>query len=234
MTGTPLKLVGHLFMEQPRLPPMPWPYGYVVAANGVFVWARRQGLEALIPVTSCTLGGLHPIEPYVRLAPPPVDVGLVSEMLRLCRASQTPDGDFLEILFYLAWDSHLGWQLTVPVQEQQAMRVTPVLDALNQTQYAHALLEIHSHEMEAFFSATDTADEQGFRLYGVVGHVGSEREHAPEIRMRVGIYGHFWDIPASTVLSLPSCVADCVKRDPLRDGKSWREKTRVEEAPDRA
>jgi len=234
MTETPLKLVGHLLMEQPTLPPMPWPYGYVMAHNGVFVWARRQGLEALIPVTSCTIRGLHPVEPYVRLAYRPVDVGLVSEMLRLCRAARTPDGDFLEILFYLAWDSPHGWQLTVPVQKQQAMCVTPVIDALDSAHYADTLLEIHSHKMEAFFSGTDTADEQGFRLYGVVGYVGSDGEHAPEIRIRVGIYGHFWDISAATVLSLPGGITDCVAQDRLRREKPWREKTRVQEAPDGA
>ena len=128
MTGTPLKLVGHLLMEQPTLPPMPWPYGYVVASNGVFVWAKREGLEALIPVTSSRIRGLYPVELYVHLSYPPVDVGLVSEMLRLSAEARTPSGDPLEMLFYLAYDSQRGWLLTIPVQEQQAMRVTPVMD----------------------------------------------------------------------------------------------------------
>ena len=115
------------------------------------------------------------------------------------------------------------------------MRVTPVMDALDHAHYADTLLELHSHHlMAAFFSATDTADEQGFRLYGVVGHLDSADQHAPEIRIRVGIYGHFWDIPASTVLSLPSCITDCVMRDRLRNGEPWWAKTRVEEAPDGA
>jgi PRTRC genetic system protein A len=215
MTGTPLKLVGHMLMEQPTLPPMLWPYGYVVAANGVFVWARRQGLEALIPITHAPIGGLYPIEPFVRLTYPPVDTGLVSETLRLCREARTPSGDPLEILFYLAWDDQWGWRLTLPVQEQQATCVTPVIEALDHARYANTLLEIHSHHrMGAFFSETDTADEQGFRLYGVVGRL----DDAPEIHMRVGIYGQFWDIPASTILSLPSYITDCVVRDQLWRG----------------
>ncbi len=200
MTAIPLKLVAHLLMEQPTLPPMPWPYGYVVAHNGVFVWAKRQGLEALLPVTSCLIRGLYPVEPYVRLTYPPVDVGLVSEILRLSREARTPGGDLLEILFYLAWDDRWGWQLTIPAQEQQATHVTPMMDALDHAHAADTLLELHSHHrMAAFFSATDTTDEQGFRLYAVVGRLDA----APEIRMRVGVYGQFWDIPASMVLSLP-------------------------------
>ena len=232
MTGTPLKLVGHLLMEQPTLPPMPWPYGYVVAANGVFVWAKRQGLEALIPVTYVPIRGLYPVEPYVRLSYPPVDVGLVSEMLRLSTEARTLSEDPLEMLFYLTYDSQCGWLLTIPVQEQHAMRVIPVINELDHAHYANTLLEIHSHhQMAAFFSATDTADEQGFRLYGVVGCLSGDGQHAPQIRMRVGIYGHFWDIAASTVLSLPWGMTDCVVRDQLRNGEP---KTRREETPDGA
>jgi PRTRC genetic system protein A len=102
------------------------------------------------------------------------------------------------------------------------MRVTPVMNEIDHADYANTLLELHSHhQMAAFFSATDTADEQGFRLYGVVGRLDSDSQHTPEIRMRMGIYGQFWDIPASIVLSLPSCITDCVVRDRLcREGGS--------------
>ena len=61
MTGAPLKLIGHLLMEQPTLPPMPWPYGYVVAANGVFVWAKREGLEGRRLVLQAALARLEDI-----------------------------------------------------------------------------------------------------------------------------------------------------------------------------
>ena len=49
--------------------------------------------------------------------------------------------------------------------------------------------EFHSHgSARAFFSATDDRDEQGFRIYGVVGRLDTLR---PELRLRVGVYGHF-------------------------------------------
>ena len=52
--------------------------------------------------------------------------------------------------------------------------------------------EFHSHgRMRAFFSATDDRDEQGFRIYGVVGQVD---QAAPRIALRVGIYGHFQEL----------------------------------------
>ena len=42
-------------------------YEFVLAGNGVFVRARRCGLEAMIPVSTCEIRGLQPVEPYVRL-----------------------------------------------------------------------------------------------------------------------------------------------------------------------
>jgi hypothetical protein len=49
--------------------------------------------------------------------------------------------------------------------------------------------------MEAKFSPTDDEEETGFRIYAVMGHIYTE----PVIRVRVGIYGHMWEIPALTV-----------------------------------
>jgi PRTRC genetic system protein A len=204
-------------MEQPTLPAMPWPYGYVVAQNGVYVWARRDGLEALIPVASCTIRGLYPVEPYVRLHYPPVDAALVTAMLDRAKGAYAADGSLLEILFYLKWETLRGWQLTIPVQEQEAMQVRPVVAMLDGASYANTLVEVHSHHrMSAFFSATDTADEQGFRLYAVLGKLAPDA-YLPEIRVRVGVYGHFYEMPAGWVLSLPEGITDCV----TREAKSW-------------
>lgn len=213
-----LKLVGHLLMEQPTLPPLPWPRGYVFAKNGVFTWARREGLEALIPVAPCTIAGLYPVEPYVRLDYPPVDAWLLREALRISQEARTPQGGYLEALFYLERDQQQDWGLTVPAQRQEACRVSPLLSEEEQVSYANTLIEIHSHHtMRAFFSRTDDLDEQGFRIYGVLGCVDGKRGFSAEIRVRVGIYGHFWEIPASSIFSLPSAITDCVARDQARD-----------------
>ena len=49
--------------------------------------------------------------------------------------------------------------------------------------------EFHSHgSSRAFFSKTDDADEQGFRIYGVVGRLDDPES---ELSLRVGVYGHF-------------------------------------------
>ena len=51
------------------------------------------------------------------------------------------------------------------------------------------MAEFHSHgRHRAFFSATDDRDEQGFRVYGVVGRLDTS---TPELTLRLGVYGHF-------------------------------------------
>jgi hypothetical protein len=59
--------------------------------------------------------------------------------------------------------------------------------------------------MPARFSGTDDKDETGFRLYGVLGDL----RRSPEIRMRVGCYGYFWEVSASWALELPDWLRDC-------------------------
>jgi len=97
------------------------------------------------------------------------------------------------------------------------MRVRPVLAALDSASYANTLIEVHSHQrMAAFFSSTDSADEQGFRLYAVLGRLDRDGYEA-EIRLRVGVYGHFYELPATGILSLSEGVTDCV----TRENESW-------------
>jgi hypothetical protein len=52
------------------------------------------------------------------------------------------------------------------------------------------VLDIHSHTdgVPAQFSPTDNRDEQGFRLYAVVGDL---RNLCPTVELRLGVYGYF-------------------------------------------
>ena len=91
-------LYHYLFLQQPDLPPMPGPLTYVVAANGVYLWAKRHGLEVLVPVLPAGTGlgekkeaiesslirDLYPATPFIHLAnPKKVGVHLVEHMLRV-------------------------------------------------------------------------------------------------------------------------------------------------------
>jgi hypothetical protein len=51
--------------------------------------------------------------------------------------------------------------------------------------------------MPAFFSRTDDADEQGARIYAVMGRLDT----APEIRLRLGVYGYWHPLPLTAVFT---------------------------------
>jgi hypothetical protein len=51
--------------------------------------------------------------------------------------------------------------------------------------------------MSAFFSQTDDADEQAAKLYAVIGKLDT----APEIRLRVGVYGYWMALPITAVFT---------------------------------
>ena len=59
------------------------------------------------------------------------------------------------------------------------------------------VLEVHSHrDGLARFSATDSADEQRLRLYGVVGRLD---QSIPQVALRAGAYGYFLPVPWDAV-----------------------------------
>ncbi|MFN7970791.1 MAG: Mov34/MPN/PAD-1 family protein [Acidobacteriota bacterium] len=164
---------------------------YTLAGNGVLVHAKREGLEALIPIGCCDVRGLHVVDPHVHLERR-VPRAFLSRMLGRARevCAERP----LEVLFHLV-PGEMGWDLVEPPQEATATSVRPLPGASTTSQ---ALIEIHSHHgMGAFFSATDDEDEQGFRIYGVLGTIFTR----PTLRLRVGVHGHFFPLKATEVFA---------------------------------
>ena len=202
----------HIFARGPELPQMPaCLYEYVFGSNGIFVRAQRPGLEALIWVASTreSVRGLAEVKPYVRLG------ARVRGMLlaRMFELAYRADGR--EILFYLSFNSAQAenpWYLACPEQVQGAASVHPVDPFAGGAQ---TMIEVHSHHsMQAFFSGTDNQEERsGFRIYTVLG--GLNRK--PEILTRVGIYGHFQEIPSSLVYEMPAGVVKDMLVDDLED-----------------
>ena len=86
-----------------------------------------------------------------------------------------------EVYVAIAWGGS-SYQLVIPEQEGSGARVeysTP----------DNIVCELHSHgKMGAFFSTVDDADEQGLRIYGVVGEL---YEETPVLALRLGVYGYF-------------------------------------------
>jgi len=190
---------------------------YVVGSNGTFARGRRPGLEVCMPVSFNLqpLRGLVPVTSYVQWGYPQVPIALVQAMLAVSRevCNSTPR----EALFHLSFDpvesgaGHLvcqeGWHLEYPDQQATIDRVVPVATGLGSST-ARAVIELHSHhQMDPDFSLEDNLDEsQGFRIYAVIGNIFN----APAIRVRVGLFGHFFQYSASEFFELPAELNDCV------------------------
>ena len=191
--------VNHIYATSKALPP----FGdtlceYVTAANGVFVRAKRPGLETMLPVSwNCgtEIRGLANVEPYVRLEGGRIPISVSTQALDWMRRAAP-----LELLTWVKWEAG-GYHVFLPEQTATASRCKPKNPFDVQGQ--NALMDFHSHgNTPPFFSTTDDQDEKnGFRLFAVAGNFCAGPE--ADLLVRVGVYGHFWIIPPVWVMELP-------------------------------
>jgi PRTRC genetic system protein A len=178
-------------------------YAYIMAGNGVFVYARRPGLETLIPVATGSIAGLPDLAPRINLRQR-VPVLLVEETL--CFSQKVFPN---EILFWFNWNGQ--WSLHLP--EQRVTRSSVVPCDQHDSAGINALIDLHSHaRFSPFFSSVDDRDETGFRIYAVIGSLNK----MPSISVRVGVYSHYYSIPASTVFELPKGIYDVYEQEKIK------------------
>lgn len=160
-------------------------YRYVMGANGVFVYAKNDIFEAVIPIRAISrerdyVRGLEKVQTMFKIVKK-IEFDHLRRIIDVSR-SVLP----LEALFYLKFADG-GWIVQIPQQYQTRCSVTPKLDR------DYIPVEVHSHNtMDAFFSSTDDADETGLRIYGVLGHLDRP---VVDLKMRISIYGHRAIIP---------------------------------------
>ena len=177
-------------------------YDYILAGNGVFIRGKRRELSVLFPVVEHPIAGLPPIASSLTLTIPRIPQRLIQEMIEeALGACAEPTGP-LESLFHFEHDT--DWHMTIPDQIRAPLSVQPTTPERCPS-YERAIVEIHSHHtMAPQFSAVDNEDETGFRIYGVCGWLTTR----PSITFRVGLYGHFFLIPAHCIAELPPMLQD--------------------------
>ena len=166
-------------------------YEYIVGKNGLFIHAGDERLFAAIPIAPAHVNNaLSRVEPTVSLLIPRVPGALLRLTLESARR-HLPNEAMYQFSHRTHGDTYTrGWTCRMP----NAL-ATPTALAYENDQ--HAVIDLHSHgRMDAFFSSTDDADEQGFRLYVVIGNVDTDR---PTIAARVGVYGHHMSIDPSVI-----------------------------------
>lgn len=193
-------LVGYL-LNQSGGPPLDHggiAYNYILAGNGLFVQADNAHITARVTVVAAEVrGGPPPMYPLLTLKHGRIPQRLFDLALSVMLAS--PDK---ERYVGIRWSD--GYQLYVPEQEGAGASVT----------YQTAddvVVELHSHpDMPARFSGIDNKDEQGFKVYGVIGRElvdatslgSSHREFALGgtcINLRVGVYGYYMPVKWSDI-----------------------------------
>ncbi|MEA3349619.1 MAG: hypothetical protein U9Q82_03250 [Chloroflexota bacterium] len=203
-------IAGHRIITSSKKPPAPRGllYEYLLAGNGLFLRAERPDLSVLMPLATAHVRGLPPLTPFVEV-PRKVSAAHLCLVLEMAIEKAKRSSGFLyESLFYLYYNSSNsldnGWDMSFPAQHATRNSVRPAFDGPDST-YAKALIDLHSHhEMQAVFSIDDDAEEVGFRIYAVLGTIFK----SPTIRVRVGVYGHWWEIPAEEVFNLPEEIQD--------------------------
>ena len=148
----------------------------MLGAGGVYVQSESAYLVARILVAPAVVRGLAPVAGKLQLSHGPIPAHLFELGLRWFQ--DAPD---TERFFAVRWDGR-AYRLVVPPQAGTATSLAYVPPA-------GVVAEFHSHgSARAFFSDTDDRDEQGFRVYGVVGRLDTPE---PDLSLRAGVYGHF-------------------------------------------
>ena len=164
-------------------------YDYVLGSGGLYVQSESANLTARALVAPAGVRGLAPVSEKLELAHGPIPAHVFELGLGWMLAAPGT-----ERFFAVRWDGD-AYRLVVPPQEGTG-------SSLSYRPLAGVVAEFHSHGgHRAFFSATDDRDEQGFRVYGVVGRLDTP---TPELALRVGIYGHFAPLHWSQVFDGPN------------------------------
>jgi PRTRC genetic system protein A len=155
-----------------------------LTATGIYLRADNRFFDVLAPIARCQVRGLAPLQPYFRLKVPRLPGHLLDTVLSDARRARCRNGGLKEALYHFHHDGLAQSARVRVLKPPQRATVTSVVGVEGNA--SDILLDLHSHgNMGAFWSGTDNGDEQGFRMYGVIGRLDT----APEIRLRLGVYG---------------------------------------------
>jgi PRTRC genetic system protein A len=194
--------------DQPITAPM---YEIGIAQNGVFKRARRLEMTASVEVSAFAvkIPELAICTPKVELLEK-IPARIFVEILAHARSS-TDAGCFSENLYAVCWNAESHCYFWKEISGKRSFGSTIARD--DDPAYQTAILEIHTHPPGCNnFSHSDDRDESGkFRLFGILVDIHQAK---PKIRLRVGVYDSFWEIPIDAIADAPpENVTDLVNRE---------------------
>lgn len=199
------------FSDQPITAPL---YEIVIAQNGVFKRAKRLEMTASVELSAFAVKIPELAVGSARVEPARKIPATIFEEILIHARHSTEAANFTENLYAVYWDEESEQYLWQEISQSRSFGST-IADEENPA-YQNAVLEIHTHPAGCRrFSSQDNSDESGkFRLFGILVDIHSAK---PFIRLRVGIYDSFWEIPVETVTGAPiEILTDLVKQEKER------------------
>lgn len=205
------ELVERKFLFAPDQPITAPLYEIVIAQNGVFKRARRLEMTASVEVSAFAvkIPELAGCEAKVEL-PEKIPAQIFEQILAHARNS-TDAANFTENLYAVCWNAEDRCYFWKEISGARSFGSTIARD--DDPAYQTAVLEIHTHPPGCQnFSSQDDLDESGkFRLFGILVDIHVAK---PAIRLRVGIYDSFWEIPVEAVSDAPlESITDLVEQE---------------------
>ncbi len=180
-------------------------FDYLLAGDGLYLTTGNDDLDVRVPLADCNVRGLPPVYPACNLKHGRLPQWIWDAIVWAAHVGYMRGR---EVLLAVTFDQSVGYRLIVPPQVSGPERVV-------YRPPASAVLEVHSHgPLQATFSSIDNRDEQGLRLYGVVGRLDSGQ---PEVAFRVGAFGNFLSVPWETVFEGSSGPFRDVHLEPTTD-----------------
>ena len=178
-------------------------YDYILASNGLFILGKQPWLTGSALVAAATIRGLAPWIDVLDWPYGKPHASFFEAALRFFR-ERYPDEAYMA--------------MTAPWPGQYSLRVPPNQEASSASvKYeppGKIVIDFHSHgSMPAFFSKTDDADDQGFKIAIVVGRLDLP---VPQVRIRLCVYGYYRDYLAwgDVFGGLPESPIDVLRGPP--------------------
>lgn len=198
----------HIYQDESQELPLPKFYSYVLAGDGLFKWASTNHFDASICIAPAAVAGLANwceacgeasaelrrtlSRADVRLKAPKIPAVWLHTVLDHARKAGSGDQVLrpIEQMYHFHFIDD-RWRVALPKQDASAGRV-----GYKGGDAPTIVLDLHSHHtMDAYFSPTDNRDEQGCRFYAVIGNIYTR----PAIAFRLGVWGDFVKLPATTL-----------------------------------
>lgn len=201
------KFVGHIIASSETAEIAAVMFEYLLAADGLFVRAKRREFSVCLPLCRVRVRGLPAVKSKIIWHKPQIPSSVWQEILSDARM-RCDFSNFKEDVFVVFWnEKNAEWKWKRISRDRQ--RASTIADD-SLEEYGEACIELHTHPDGAIhFSRADDEDEKGkFRIFGILTDIHS---NLPKIRFRCGVYDHFIQIPADFVSEIPSGFIDLNK-----------------------